>query len=79
MARNVDPKKYGNNNPTWGAKPGHLSGLLHQPGGKQGSGVDQALTLSLPELMHQGAGTEHPADHVEWKSKGPSLGKLLGQ
>ena len=79
MARNVDGNKYGNNRPTWGNKPEHLSGLLHQPGKSQGAGIDQALKISIPELMHQGGDTKHPSEHVEWRAKGPSLGKMLGQ
>jgi hypothetical protein len=66
--------------PTWGKKPMHLSHFMNQPGKAQGTGEDQAMQLSLPEIMNQGASTEYPSAHPTGHAmKGPSLGKMLGQ
>ena len=68
----------GSNEPH-GGKPKHLGDLLNQGGKARGAGQNQAMSLCLPELMNQGGSTEHKGDHMEWKTGGKHLGKMMGQ
>jgi len=75
---NWNPKDMGTNQP-YKPKPDHLSHLMNQPGKPVGVNQNQAMDICLPELMNQGPSTEHPADHMEGRKKGPSLGEMMGQ
>lgn len=68
------------NEPMWGKKPEPLSKHMNQPGKAQGSGEDQGLDCSIPELMNQGGSTKHPGSHpLGHAKKGESMGELMGQ
>lgn len=70
----------GLNDPTWGYKAPHLGAEMNQGGKDRGTGTDQAMSKSMPELMNQGGSTEHPSAHpIGHKKKGPALGKMMGQ